>query len=390
MTQTDSRWKKLFTAKDAKDAKEVKYKKRDGKTKGNGIHGLSIIAFSFFLCVLCGSIFRRINHQEATMIKKSLLAVALFAIAATAYSQEQFPSRPLSMIVPYPPGGFVDFTARPLAPALEKILKQPLVVANRPGATGAVGIAAAANAKPDGYTVLMAASSISVIPEADKLFDRKPAYTLGQLAPIALIWTDPVYLVVLSESPWKSIKDLVAEATQRQGQLSYSSSGIYGALHIPIEMFLQAAKLKMRHVPTNGGGPAITALLGGHVDMTTGGPAALSVQIKAGKLRGLAGWGSKRHELLPEVPTLMELGYNIEYYVWVGLFAPSATPDASMKVLRDAARKAVEDSDYKAAMAKLSTPIHYLDAPEFQKFWDSDAKRLAEVMKVIGRVEEKK
>jgi tripartite-type tricarboxylate transporter receptor subunit TctC len=124
--------------------------------------------------------------------------------------------------------------------------------------------------------------------------------------------------------------------------------------------------------------------------MTTGGPAALSVQIKAGKLRGLAGWGSKRHELLPDVPTLMELGYNIEYYVWVGLFAPSATPDASMKVLRDAARKAVEDPDYKAAMAKLSTPIHYLDAPEFQKFWDRDAKLLAEVMKVIGRVEEKK
>ena len=324
------------------------------------------------------------------MIKKSLLAASLFAVAAAAFAQEQFPSRPISMIVPYPPGGFVDFTARPLAPAMEKFLKQPVVIANRPGATGAVGIAAAANAKPDGYTVLMAASSISVIPEADKLFDRKPAYTLDQLAPIALIWTDPVYLVVRSESPWKSIKDLVADARQRQGQLSFSSSGIYGALHIPTEMFLQAAKLKMRHVPTNGGGPAITALLGGHVDMTTGGPAALSVQIKAGKLRGLAGWGSKRHELLPDVPTLMELGYNIEYYVWVGLFAPSATPDASMKVLRDAARKAVEDPDYKAAMAKLSTPIHYLDAPEFQKFWDRDAKLLAEVMKVIGRVEEKK
>ena len=294
------------------------------------------------------------------------------------------------MIVPYSPGGYVDLTARPLAPAMEKFLKQPVVIANRVGATGAVGTAAVANAKPDGYTVLLAASAISSIPEADKLFDRKPAYTIDQFAPIALIWTDPMYLVVRSESPWKSVKDLVADAKQRQGQMSFSSSGIYGSVHIPIEMFLQAEKLKMRHVPTNGGGPAITALLGGHVDMTAGGPAALSVQIKAGKLRGLAGWGSKRHELLPDVPTLMELGYNIEYYAWVGLFAPSATPEASMKVLRDAVHKAAEDPAFKTAMARLNTPIYYLDGPEFQKFWDDDAKRLAEVIKVIGRVEEKK
>lgn len=324
------------------------------------------------------------------MIKKSLLAASLFAFAAAAFGQEQFPSRPISMIVPYPPGGFVDLTGRPFALALEKILKQPVVISNRGGAAGAVGIAAAANSKPDGYTVLTAASSISVIPEADKLFDRKPAFTLDQLAPVALIWTDPVYLVVRSESPWKTIKELVADARQRQGQMSYSSSGIYGALHLPIEMFLHAEGLKMRHVPTNGGGPALTALLGGHVDMTTGGPAALSVQIKAGKLRGLAGWGAKRHELLPDVPTLMELGYNIEYYVWVGMFAPAGTPDAAMKVLREGARKAVEDSDFKAAMAKLSTPIHYLDAPEFQKFWNRDAKQLADVLKAVGRVEEKK
>jgi tripartite-type tricarboxylate transporter receptor subunit TctC len=393
MMQTDSRWKKLFTAKDAKDAKEVKSKKSDGKTKGNGIHGLSIIVSLFFLCVLrvlCGSIFRRIHHKEATMISKSLLAASLFAFAAAAFAQEQFPSRPITMIVPVPPGGFVDLTARPLAVAMEKNLKQSVVILNRPGAATAAGTAAAANAKPDGYTVLLTANTISLVPEADKLFDRKPAYTLDQLAPIALIWTDPTYLVVLSESPWKSIKEFVAEVRQRQGQMSYSSSGIYGALHIPIEMFLQAEKLKMRHVPTAGGGPALTQLLGGHVDMTAGGPATLTVQIKAGKLRGLAGWGAKRHELLPDVPTFMELGFNIEYYVWTGLFAPSATPDAAMKVLRDAARKAVEDPDFKSVMTKLSTPIHYLDAPEFRQFWDRDAKRLAEVVKAVGRVEEKK
>jgi tripartite-type tricarboxylate transporter receptor subunit TctC len=324
------------------------------------------------------------------MTRTMLLVVSLLAFPPAVWGQEPFPIRAVTAIVPFPPGGFVDITARPLAAAMEKIVKQPVAIANRPGAVGAVGTAAAANAKPDGYTMLITASTISMVPEADKLFDRKPAYTLNQLAPIALIWTDPTYLVVRSESPWKSVKELVADARQHQGQLTYSSSGIYGALHIPIEMFLQAEKLRMRHLPTNGGGPALTALLGGHVDMTAGGPAALSAQIKAGKVRGLAGWGAKRHELLPDVPTFMELGYNIEYYVWVGLFAPTGTPDTAMKVLRDAVRRAVEDPDFKATMAKLSTPVSYLDAPEFQKFWDRDAKRLADVIRAIGRVEEKK
>jgi tripartite-type tricarboxylate transporter receptor subunit TctC len=324
------------------------------------------------------------------MIARSLLTAALLAFAATAFAQEPFPSRPITMIVPFPPGGFVDLTARPLAATLEKILGQAVAISNRGGAVGAIGAAAAANSKPDGYTVMTTASTISMVPEADKLFDRKPAYTIDQFAPVALIWTDPVYMVVLNERPWKSIKEFVAEVRQRQGQMSYASSGIYGALHIPIEMFLQAEKITMRHLPTAGGGPALTQLLGGHVDMSAGGPATLTAQIKAGKLRGLAGWGAKRHVLLPDVPTFMELGYNIEYYVWVGLFVPAATPDAAVKVLRDATRKAVEDSDFKAVMAKLNTPINYLDAPEFRQFWDRDAKRLAEVIKAIGRVEEKK
>ncbi len=324
------------------------------------------------------------------MIAKSLVTAALLALAAAAFAQEPFPNRPITMIIPFPPGGFVDLTGRPLAAAMEKIVGQAVPISNRGGGGGAVRAPAAAPSQPPGHTRLTTASPISMVPEADKLFGRKPAYTIDQFAPVALIWTDPVYLVVLSESPWKSIKELVAEATQRQGQMSFSSSGIYGALHIPTEMFLQAAKIKMRHLPTAGGGPALTQLLGGHVDMSTGGPAALGAHIKAGKLRGLAGWGAKRHALLPDVPTFMEMGYNIEYYVWVGLFVPAATPDAAMKVLRDAARKAVEDPDFKSVMAKLNTPINYLDAPDFQKFWDRDAKRLAEVIKAVGRVEEKK
>jgi tripartite-type tricarboxylate transporter receptor subunit TctC len=322
---------------------------------------------------------------------KRYIVPVLLAIAATsAIAQEVFPSRPITMIVPFPPGGVADITGRPTAAAMEKILKQPVVIANRSGAGGAVGNAAVANAKPDGYTILMALSSITVIPAADALFDRKPAYSLDQFMPIALISADPTILVVHPSLPVKSLKELVALARSKPGQMSFSSSGVYGALHMPMEMFLHAAKLKMRHIPTNGGGPAITALLGGHVEMTAGGPAAISGHVKAGKMRPIVSWGAKRHEAFPDVPTFKELGYDIEYYIWAGMFAPRGTPEPVMKVLRDAARKTVEDPDFKKTMANVNSPIQYLDAPEFATYWMADAKRLAAVVKVVGKVEDKK
>jgi tripartite-type tricarboxylate transporter receptor subunit TctC len=316
-----------------------------------------------------------------------LAATLLVPMAVPAVAQDVFPSHTVTMIVPFPPGGVADTTGRPTAAAMEKVLKQPIAVTNRPGAGGAVGNAAVANAKPDGYTILMALSSISVIPAADLLFDRKPAYALNQFAPIALISADPTFLTVRTESPWKTAKEFIAEAKQKPGQLSFSSSGVYGALHMPMEMFMHAAGIKMRHVPTTGGGPALNALLGGHVDVTAGGPAAISGHVKAGKLRPLAGWGTKRHPSYPDVPTFKELGYDVEYYIWAGMFAPAGTPEPVMKVLREAARKAVADPDFKGQMEKINSPIVYMDAPEFRKYWEADAKRLAGLVKVVGKVE---
>ena len=316
---------------------------------------------------------------------------ALLALACwSAGAQEAYPSRPVTLIVPFPPGGVADITGRPTAAALEKVLKQPVVIANRPGAGGAVGNSLVANAKPDGYTLLMALSSISVIPEADKLFDRKPAYTLDQLVPIALITADPTILVVHPSLPVKSLKELIALAKAKSGQMSYSTSGIYGALHMPMEMFLHAANLKMRAVHTNGGGPAITILLGGHVEMTVGGPAAIASHVKAGRLRPIVTWGAKRHESFPQIPTFKESGYDIEYYIWAGMFAPKGTPEAVMKTVRDAVRKAVDDPDFKSQMQKIESPIQYLDAPDFAKYWAADATRLAAAVKAVGRVEDHK
>ena len=325
------------------------------------------------------------------MITRFLTAVALALLALAAAAQEKFPSRPITMIVAFPPGGVADITARPTAAAMEKILKQPVNVTNRTGAAGAVGNAVVANARPDGYTILMALSSISVIPAADALFNRKPAYSLDQFAPIALISADPTILITHPSLPVKNLKELVALARSKPNELTFSSSGIYGALHMPMEMFIHSAKIKMRHLPTPGGGPALVALLGGHVALTAGGPAAISGHVKAGKMRPIVSWGAQRHASYPNIPTFKELGYkDVEYYIWAGMFAPRGTPDSVMKALRDAARRVVQEPEFKNAMAKVDSLVQYKDAPEFQKYWEADAKRLAALVKVVGKVEDKK
>ncbi|MBF8253694.1 MAG: Tat pathway signal protein [Deltaproteobacteria bacterium] len=315
------------------------------------------------------------------------LLILFFGMTAESSAQEKYPDRPITIVAPFPPGGVADLTARPVAAALEKVLKNPVVVVNKTGAAGAVGMSFVANSKPDGYNLLMALSSISIIPEADKLFDRKPAYTMDQLIPIALISADPTIFVVNASRPWKNLKEFVDDAKKRPGEISYSSSGVYGTLHMAMEMLTHGAGLNLKHVPYSGAGPALTALLGGHVDILASGPAVVIPQIKAGKIRPLAGWGAKRVAALPDVATFKELGYDIEFYIWAGLFAPRGTSPAVMKTIRESVKQAVDSAEFKAAMEKLQTPIAYLDAPDFQKFWDKDAKMLTDAIKRIGKLE---
>ena len=314
-------------------------------------------------------------------------AFLLLASLPTA-AQDTYPTRPIQMIVPFPPGGVADITGRPTAMVMGKLLKQSVVVVNKSGAGGSVGIAQAARATPDGYTILMALSSISVLPVADRLQGRAPAYELDQLAPIALISADPTGLEVKGDGPYRTLKDFVEAAKAKPGTINYGSSGVYGTLHVAMEIFAGAANIKVFHIPYQGGGPAVAALLGGQIDALASGPSAAIGQIKAGKMRALAVWGDKRLASLPDVPSMKELGYDATFYIWSGLFAPSATPPAIMTVLRDAARRTAEDAEFKDAMAKVETPIAYLDAPEFKTFLDRDAKRLAVAVERIGKVPE--
>jgi tripartite-type tricarboxylate transporter receptor subunit TctC len=293
------------------------------------------------------------------------------------------------MIVPFPPGGVADIVGRPLAATMEKTLKQPVIVVNRTGAGGALGIREAARSAADGYTILMGLSSISIFPVSERVNGKAPSYEMKDFAPIALVTADPTVLVVRADSAYKTVKDFVDAAKANPGKINYSSSGVYGTLHVAMEIFANAAGIKLFHVPYGGGGPAVTALLGGQVEALASGPAAAVGQIKGGKMRALASWSDKRLDMLPDVPTLKELGYDAEFYIWSGVFAPAATPSSVLTKLRQAVREAANAPEFRGAMEKVSTPVSYLDAPEFAKYWERDARRLAVAVEKIGKVEEK-
>lgn len=323
-------------------------------------------------------------------LPRRVVAAALAALAfgaAAGAAAQGWPDRPLTMVVPFPPGGVADTVARPLAEALAKELRQPVVIENKVGAGGAVGIGTAARAPADGYTLLLALSSISILPEADVLLGRRPAYTLAQFRPIARLTADPTVLVVRADAPWKTLAEFIADARAKPGAYNYGSSGNYGTMHVPMEMLKASAGFRMTHIPYTGAGPAVLALLGGQVDAIASGPATVAQHIRAGKLRALAHWGDKPLASLPEVPSLTQLGHPARFAQWSGLFVAAGTPEPIVARLRAATRKVAADAAVVQTIAKAGSPIEYLDAPDFQAYWDADAKIMVEAVRRIGRVE---
>lgn len=315
------------------------------------------------------------------------LALCVGMSAADAALAQAWPSKPISMIVPFPPGGVADTVARPVAEALSKELGQSVIVENRLGAGGAVGMAAAARAGADGHTVLMTLSSISILPEADHILGRKPSFTLDQFKPIARFTADPTVLVVRADAPWKSLAEFIKDLQSKPGKFNYGSSGNYGTMHVPMEMLKAQARFSMTHIPYTGAGPAVLALLAGQVDAVSTGPASVVQHIRSGKLRALAHWGDKPLQALPEVPSLKQSGFPVQFAQWSALFVPSATPPEVISRLRAAARKAASDPGVIQTIGKAGSPVEYLDAAEFQTYWDADARAMVEAVKSIGRVE---
>ncbi|HEX9330086.1 MAG TPA: tripartite tricarboxylate transporter substrate binding protein [Reyranella sp.] len=323
--------------------------------------------------------------------RKFVIGTAVSAAAIwsrDALAQEPFPSRNITIINAFPPGGANDLVTRPLASALEGVLKQPVVVETKAGAAGQVGAQVAASAKPDGYTLLSHNNGLSGYAEVDKLFDRQPKTTRADFIPLARLTADPVLVLVNAQQPYKTLEEFIADVKKRPEQFIYSSGGLYGATHLPMTMLEKAAGLsKLRHLPTAGGGPAITALLGNNAHASTQTVSASLSHVKAGKLRPLASFGAQRSKALPDVPTLKERGYDLVYYLWVGLFVPRGTPAAIVATLAGAIDKAAASPQFSAAIANVGLEPSYLPAAEFAKFWDEDAQRADDAVKSIGKVE---
>jgi tripartite-type tricarboxylate transporter receptor subunit TctC len=323
--------------------------------------------------------------RRTALLKTLALVVTTFAL--TAFAQEDYPTRSITMLVPFPPGGVADAVGRPVAEAMGRYLKQAVIVENKGGAGGGIGMAQVAKSKPDGYTVLMALSSLVVLPEADKVLKRTPLFQLDQLKPIARFSADPTVLVVNADSPWKTYAEFIAFVKNNPAKVSFGSSGNYGTMHVPMEQLKVATATHMLHVPYTGAGPAVMALLSGQIEALSTGPASVMQQIKAGKLRALAHWGEGRLTAMPDVPSLKELGVPIAYAQWAALFVPANTPPAVVEKLRQAAKFAATDTRANQSIVAAGTSFMFQDMPEFERYVQTDAKDMAGLVQRIGKVD---
>jgi tripartite-type tricarboxylate transporter receptor subunit TctC len=292
------------------------------------------------------------------------LAFAL-ALATSAFAQT-YPSKPIRLIVTYPPGGGADLMARLVAPKMAEALGQPVVVENKPGAGGQIGSAEVARAMPDGYTILLDAANHAVNPS---LYASLPYDPAKAFAPISLLVRFPNVLVVNPQFPAKDVKELIAMAKAKPGSVAFASSGSGSAQHLAGELFRQKAGVDMTHIPYKGGGPALNDVIGGQVPIFFGNMASSLPHVKAGKLRALAITGSKRSDALPDAPTMMEAGLpDYEVYEWNAIFAPAGTPAPVVAKLAEAITKALHAPDLRERVAGLGGEIAALGPQDTANF----------------------
>jgi tripartite-type tricarboxylate transporter receptor subunit TctC len=317
---------------------------------------------------------------------KAIFAACALAVASSS-SAMAFPDGPVTLIVPFGPGGTSDQAARPLAAALERHWGQSVIVSNKPGAGSAIGMNAAATAQPDGHTLTIANPAYTLLPSTYKVLEENPTFDPAGLVPVARIANDPIVMVVKSDAPWQTFEEFMEDAKNRPGEISYASSGIYGAAHVPVSMLGHEADVEFNHVAYQGGGPSMTALLGGHVDMTVAGPAVAAPMIESGQIRPLAHTGKERLAIMPDVPAILDFEYSLEYYLWSGVFTSSAVPEDVLEQLRNDVKAAMEDPQYLEDMKTIGVPVQYLDGAAFAEVLAENAVAIEEAVTRIGKIQ---
>ena len=324
------------------------------------------------------------NHRPGRPTRRLCVVAAGLVVAAAAHAQGAFPTRAVTMVVPFPPGGGTDTGARIVAQRLSEKWGQPVLIENKGGAAGMIGADLVAKSKADGYTILMGNIGTQAINPS--LYKKLPYDAATAFAPIALVAELPLAMMVNPAVPAKTAKEFIALAKSKPGALSYSSSGAGGAPHLAAEMFKEATGTFILHVPYRGGGPAVADLLAGHVQLSFMTVLEASGQIKSGKLRALAVTSDKRVPALPDVPTLAEAaslpGFNS--ISWIGLLAPTGTPKDVIEKISADVRATVAADDVKARLIELGAVPAASTPEQFQGLIEKDRKRYAAVIKDKG------
>ncbi|MEQ6434460.1 tripartite tricarboxylate transporter substrate binding protein [Comamonas sp. w2-DMI] len=318
------------------------------------------------------------NRRNFNVLAAALAAAGFSALPAAAST---WPSKPITLVVPYAPGGTADALARVLAQHLGTRLKASVVVLNKAGASGVIGAASVAQAQPDGYTVLYDATPLSINPHLQKLpFDAEK-----DLQPVSLVGVTPMLVVVPKNSPYNTLQELIAAAAKAPGKLTFASGGQGTVQYMGAELFNQGVGIKLLHVPYRAGGLALQAILAGEVDMGFFNLPALSSHIKGGALKPLAITSAKRNPLFPNVPTIGEAGVKgYEVYEWNGMFVPSGTPADIVARLNAAVREVLAMPEVKARFDALGSEIVGSQPDEFRKRLAAESARWAETIKAAG------
>lgn len=314
---------------------------------------------------------------------RALLAIALSFCSALATAQA-FPAKPVTLLITFPAGGPTDLAGRALAEATSKYLGQPVVVENRPGATGTLGAAALVNARPDGYTVSMIPITALRLPHMENVaFDpmKDIRYVMGVSGYVFAV-------IVRADAPWKSMADLVAAAKAKPGEISYGSHGIGGSVHLATEELSAAQGVKLNHIPYKGSADMLTAMLGGHLNVAVDSTGAVP-HVAAGRARVLAVFTEKRAAVWPEVPTMTELGYGIVSTSPYGIGVPAATPPAVVKALHDAFKKGLEDPIHTKMLERYNQPVWYLSSEDYTKWAREQYEKERAIIERLGLTRKK-